>query len=417
MKKVLVISYFYPPLGGVGIIRTLKFTKYLPEFGWMPYVLSIKNRDWFNTDLSGDEIPEHVRVYRAWNILNNLSVFEGGLRRIGILSKILIPDVYLGWIPLAVKKGKEIIEQENIDLIYISAPPFSSALIGKRLKELTGTPLVIDFRDGWTINPYGSSYFQKTIERFDQIFERTVLSSTDHVIFNTDELREHYIQISPLLRSKSSVINNGFDFHDIPADPEPFDKYTIAYTGYFYGSRSPEQFLLALHRIIQEGVIPKDKIQFMWAGRDVPAIHQIIDQLELSEIVHYLGLLPKKDADNLLYRSHLLLLIEGKTKNSTPTYAIPNKLFPYIASAKPILALISEGSSMAFLKKYAGSAHVIQTAEISHIINAIVDEYHNYQSSSGNQIMVSEGIKEFRKKYNYKSLTESLSHIFEQITQ
>ncbi|WP_342677066.1 glycosyltransferase [Methanofollis sp. UBA420] len=417
MKKVLVISYFYPPLGGVGVIRTLKFTKYLPEFGWMPYVLTVKNRDRFYTDFGRDEIPDHVRVYRAWNILNNLSVVEGGLRRIGVHSKVLIPDAYLGWIPMAVKKGKEIIEQENIDLIYVSGPPFSSALIGKRLKELTGVPLIIDFRDGWTINPYGSSYSLKVVERFDQKFERTVLSSTDHVIFNTDELRDHYVRASPSLILKSSVINNGFDIQDIPADPEPFDKYTIAYTGYFYGSRNPEAFLLALHQIIQEGMIPKDRIQFLWAGRDVPSIHQIVDHLGLSEIVRYLGLIPKVDADNLLYRSHLLLLIEGKTKDSTPTYAIPNKLFPYIASARPILALVSEGSSLTFLKKYADHAHVIQTGEISDIINVIVDEYHNYQSASGKQIVVSDRIKEFRKKYNYESLTASLSHIFEQITQ
>ena len=104
MKKVLVVSYYYPPIGGVGMVRTLKFTRYLPESGWFPHVLTVKNRDRFYTSLGYDGIPEQVAVHRSWNILNNLSVVEGGLRRLKITSQVLVPDAYCGWIPLSDKR-------------------------------------------------------------------------------------------------------------------------------------------------------------------------------------------------------------------------------------------------------------------------------------------------------------------------
>lgn len=413
MKKVLVISYFYPPLGGVGVIRTLKFTKYLPEHGWMPYVLTVKNRDRFYTDCGRDEIPDHVHIYRAWNILNNLSVVEGGLRRIGVHSKVLIPDAYLGWIPMAVKKGKEIIEEEGIDLIYVSCPPHSSSLIGLKLKEITKLPLVIDFRDGWTLNPYAGNYFLNYLKNLDESLERRIFDVADVLILNTKESQKQYVEKYPPSHNKSITITNGFDFADIPSNSIPFTKFTILYTGFFYGSRNPEMFFQALNNLLQDHVISRNMIQFVWAGRSAPDIEDMISKYHLQDITHYLGIIPKKEADSLIYRSHLLLLLDDKFHDRDQSISIPNKLFPYLASGKPILGLISEGPAQDFLKKYANTAYISGSGDPEKIAQIISFEYSKWCSGTLN-FSVSEKTNTFRNIYNYKSLTEKLAGVFDQ---
>lgn len=327
MKKVLMISYFYPPLGGVGVIRTLKFTKYLPKFGWRPYVLTVKNRDRFYTSVSSDEIPDHVKVYRSMNILNNLSIFEGGLRRLGVKSQILVPDAYIGWVPLTVRRAEKIIKEDNIDLIYVSCPPHSQSLIGANLKSITGIPLVIDFRDAWTLNPYSTNYLLKSLENLNEKLEKNVFESADYIVTATEGIKSDYISKYPFIKQKITTIFNGFDLDDIPKNITTFNKFTIVYTGSFYGVRSPELFFAALEKILKNDLISKDKFQFLWAGRDVLFVHELAREYEIEDIVNYIGLVSKKEADELLYKSHLLFLLIGSTDEVSQNTTLTGKIF------------------------------------------------------------------------------------------
>lgn len=414
MKKVLVISYFYPPIGGVGVIRTLKFTKYLPEYGWMPYVLTVENRDRFYTDCSGDEIPDHIQVYRAWNVLNNLSVVEGGLRRIGIHSKFLIPDAYLGWIPLAVKKGKEIIETEGIDLIYVSCPPHSSSLIAARLKEITGVPFVIDLRDAWTLNPYTGNYLLSSLKRTDDNLEKYVLRSADLIVTATEGIKSDYMMKYPFVGSKISTIVNGFDQDDIPVNIQPFEKFTIVYTGFFYGVQTPELLFSAIDIILRGHLMPKEEVQFLWAGRDASFVHRLAERYHIQTIVKYIGAVSKKEADELLYRSHLLFFVIGSSEEVSQNTTLTGKIFPYLASGTPILAVIPEGSAKKLLEKYSDSSYIITSGNVDDVVGVILNAYTAWQSGiTVNKL--SSKTEEFRRCYNYKPQTQQLAGIFDEL--
>lgn len=417
MKKVLIIAYGFPPIGGVGIIRTLKFTKYLPEHGWIPYVLTVKNRDRFYTDCGGDEIPAHVQVYRAWNIFNNLSVVEGGLRKIGVHSKFLIPDAYIGWIPLAVKKGKEIIKQEDIDLIYVSCPPQSSSLIAARLKEITGVPFVLDLRDAWTLNPYEGMYSLHSLKKMNEILEKYVFLSADFIVTASDGVKSDYSLKYPFVEPKISTIRNGFDPDDIPVSIQPFEKFTITYTGYFYGVQTPELLFAALNIILHNNLISKEEIQFLWAGRDAPFVHDLAIKYNVASIVNYVGLVSKKEADEYLYRSNLLFHVIGSTDTVSQKKNLSAKMYPYLASGRPILNLVPPDSAAKELfEEYSDKCYNIAFQDVDAMVKAIMDTYSRWKGNK-TDVQIDLKTKQFRERYNIPTLTEQLTEIFSSCLQ
>lgn len=414
MKKVLMISYFYPPLGGVGIIRTLKFSNYLPKFGWMPYVLTVKNRDRFYTNIGNDRIPAHVKVYKSWNLFNNLSIFEGGLRRVGVNSQILVPDAYIGWIPLAIKKAEKIIKEEDIDLIYVSCPPHSQSLIGAKLRSITGVPLVVDFRDAWTLNPYSTNYLLKSLKNLNERLERYVLESADYVVTATEGIKSDYVSKYRFVKSKIMTILNGFDLDDIPKDVIPLDKFTIVYTGFFYGVQSPELFFAALEKILKNDLIPKDEFQFIWAGRNAPFVHKLAREYNIEDIVNYIGLVSKKEAEELLYKSHLLFLLIGSTDEVSQNTTLTGKIFPYLASGKPILALIPNGTAKELIGKYSDNSYIISSGNTDVVVDAIVEAYNKWKDGE-TEGKTNSKTEEFRRQFNHETLTKRLLEVFEKV--
>lgn len=417
MKKVLVISYLYPPLSGVGIIRTLKFTKYLPEYGWLPHVLSIRNRDRFYTDLGDDEIPEHVLITRSWNLINNLSIVEGGLRRLGVNSRVLVPDAYVGWILSTIRAGKKIIKEEDIDLIYVSCPPHSSSLIGAHLSKITGVPFVLDLRDAWTLNPYSTGYLFDTLRKFDNMLEEYVFQFADFIVAATDGIMNDYITKYPFIKSKVMTIPNGFDLDDIPQSSSHFEKFTIVYTGFFYGSRSPELLFAAFKEILQKNMIPKRSIQFLWAGRDAPFVHKLAEKYQIKEIVNYIGIVSKKEADTFLYRSHLLFLVIGNTEEASENNTLTGKIFPYLASGTPILAVIPDGAARELLEEYSDASYVINSDDLDAAVDAIMDVYTQWRDNKmGKDMDHSPKTNRFRQDYNYKALSKRLAGVFTRVS-
>lgn len=296
-RRVLFLAYEYPPLGGVGIVRTTQFAKYLPRCGWQPSVLTVQNPDRFYTTEGGDRGPRGVTVHRAFNPLNNLSVVEGGLRRLRLDRKVFVPDVYGGWAWSAARVGTDLVRREEISVVYATCPPYSTALAGARIATTTGVPLVVDLRDAWTLSPYAPSYLFPWQRRREERLETVVLETAAHVVTATDAIREDYERTYPEIRDRISTVLNGFDPELLPARVQPFPRFTIAYTGFFYGAQSPESFLDALSVVLHEHRVPPGDLHFVWAGRDAPFVRQLARDRGLEEVVEYLGLLPKPEAD------------------------------------------------------------------------------------------------------------------------
>ena len=206
MKKVLIITYYWPPLGGAGVQRVLKFAKYLPEFGWQPIVLTVENGDAPVIDKSlFTDIPKECKIYKtkAFQPYNIYKKFTSKPADEKIPSDVLIkknnslkeklsnwirlnvflPDAKVGWIPFAFKEGLKIINKENIALIFSSSPPHTVQLIAKKLAKKTGLKLIADLRDPWMelihYQANKRAFFAKFIE---SKLERGALDSAEEII-------------------------------------------------------------------------------------------------------------------------------------------------------------------------------------------------------------------------------------------
>jgi len=412
MKNVLFISYFYPPIGGCGPIRTLKFNKYLSEYGWQPIVLTVRNRDRFYTQRGYDIIPDGIQVYRSLNVLNNLSVIDGIFKRLNITKQFMVPDIYIGWIPMAILNSLRIIKNNKIDIIYTSAE--SDMLVALVLKRITGIPFVVDFRDAWTLNPYKGKYLLPSLKWLDESFEGSVLSSADHILTTTEGTKEDYIQKYPYVESKISCMFSGFDVDDIPISIDKFDKFTIIYTGFFYGVQMPNNLFSALKKIINDKYIPEEKIQFLWVGPNNSVIHNLIKEYGISDIVNYMGLKSKGEADALIYKSHLLYYLLGYTEKVSQFHVIPAKIFPYLASGISLLAETSVGDSERMIREYSDNSYIITDGDDIKIMNSIIKAYKEWELGKVNY-KLSEKTLKFRNDFDFRNITGDLSKIFDDI--
>jgi glycosyltransferase involved in cell wall biosynthesis len=411
MKKVLVIAYHYPPVGGGGVFRTLKFTKYLPQFGFRPYVLTVKNSMYTPKDPTlVKEIPPEAKVTATFS-------FEHRLLRASRLLHIdpewfFIPDVNVGWLPFAVHAGTKIIRQENIDVIYVTAQIWTSLLVGYLLKRKTGKPLVVDFRDPWTINPYKKT-LTKVHSRIENYLERKVLTSADYVITVSQPYRRRLIEKYPFLENKCEVIMNGFDpddFKDLKRQPLQ-GKFRILYTGSLYGLRTPKHFLFALQKLVQEKPHLKEKIEVKFIGNYGKEAPAIVDKLELNNIVQFFGYMPHEKCLDLMVNSHILLLIVASEGNKTAGI-VTGKLFEYLVSGRPVLALAAKEGIVANIIQSA-NAGVVVSSNVEAIKDAILDFYEQWATGKLSSTTDMSSIE----KYNRKVLTHKLAQIFEKLSK
>lgn len=411
MKKVLVVSYHYPPVGGSGVFRTLKFTKYLPQFGFRPYVLTVKNSMYTPKDPTlVKEIPPEARVIATFS-------FEHRILRASKLLNIdpewfFITDVNLGWLPFAVHAGTKIIRQEKIDAIYVTAPIWTSLLIGYLLKKKTQKPLVIDFRDPWTINP-----FKKTPTKFhariENWLERKVLTSADYVVTVSQPYKRRLIEKYPFLKNKFEVIMNGFDpddFKNLKRQPLQ-GKFRIVHTGSLYGLRTPKSFLLALQKLVREKEYLRKQIEVQFVGNYGKEAPVIVDKLGLNDLVEFIGYMSHERCLELMVNSHILLLIVA-TKGDKTSGIVTGKVFEYLISGRPVLALAPKESIVADIVQSANAGLVVSW-DIEAIKNAILEFYEQWAEGKLSATTDMANIE----RYNRKAQTSKLAQIFEKVIQ
>jgi glycosyltransferase involved in cell wall biosynthesis len=411
MKKVLAVAYHYPPVGGGGVFRTLKFTKYLSQFGFRPYVLTVKNSMYTPKDPSlVRDIPPDVEIIATFS-------FEHRLLRASRLLNIspewfFIPDTNVGWLPFAIRAGRKIIPQENIDVIYVTAPIWTSLLIGYLLKKKTKKPLVVDFRDPWTINPYHKSP-TKLHAKIDNCLERRVMTIADYVITVSQPYKRRLIEKYPFLKNKTEVIMNGFDPDDFKyLKRQSFQgKLKIVHTGSLYSLRSPKNFLFALHELFQEKPALRKEIEVQFIGNYGKEAPMIVNNLGLNDSVKCIRYMSHKKCLELLVNSHILLLIIASEGTKT-SGIVTGKLFEYLFSGRPILAIASKENIAASIVQSANAGLVVSSNEEA-IKNAILELYEKW--AKGKLVATTEMAE--INKYNRKVLTHKLAEIFEKVTQ
>ncbi len=435
-KKVLIVSYNFPPMGGSGVVRVAKFCKYLPIFNWLPIALTVKEHDiplndeTFLKGLNSTKIVRTNTVDLA--LFYNKSVkerkkkkqriincnFEKKSATLDLFKRIIhnfifVPDSRIGWLPFAVYKALQIRRSEGFDLIFSTGGPWTNHLIGLFLKAITDVPWVADFRDPWTENdlfPY-SLWARKYIE---ERMEKAVVCKADKIIATTDPignvLKAKYCQKST---NKFHTITNGYDAEDFQNDYTNFGsnngKLTITYTGNFYSLQTPNFFLEALSLLLKEIPTLKENIEVIFAGHWENWDQKTIQALNLEKVLKYIGFISQPQALALLSRCDVALLILAKELKGFYT----SKIFDYFAANKPILALVPKESIAAKLIKRTRTGVAVDPENVHQIRDKILGIYKQFKYGG---IKHNPDLSAIRK-FDRKNLTEDLSHIFNQTIQ
>lgn len=413
MKRVLFVSYLFPPLGGGGVYRTVKFTRYLPDLGWQPIVLTVKNPIHWAEDTSLlDELPKDLKIYRTVSFepfpLHILFSKLGlGKPFDYIVSKILPIDQRVGWVPHSILKGRKIIEKEGIDIIYTTSPPHSSHLIGFYLKMWTKRPWVADFRDPWTqaatYHPRGT--LQK---RLDEYAERKVLNYCDLVIANTEGNRLSLIERYNLNPQKVVTITNGYDGEEFVGIERRSteERFTITYTGSFYQDYSPLPFIKGMKMFLAKRPELKDRIRLCFIGKMDEYRDEIKDGLK--GVVEFKDYLPHREAIKYMVNSHLLLLLLPSKPGAETWY--PGKIFEYMASGTPVLALVPDGLAKRLIEE-SRTGFVVNPEDVDAISERIYELYRRWERGE----LTTNPDWKVIKRYERKGLTKALAEEFDRV--
>jgi glycosyltransferase involved in cell wall biosynthesis len=355
MQKVLFITYFWPPSGKATLHWPLKIIKHLSGYGWQPVVLTADEDTFSQKDesLLKEVDPDlkvftaHARepfgIYRRFlgkkknsplTASETISTTNRGLRHrlaVWVRMNLFIPDARIGWYWNAVRKGKQILQSENIKAIVSIGPPHTTLLVGKKLSLLSGVPHIPVFIDPWVdISYYQGLKRSKLTLAIDRHLERSVLENASRIVFVTESMKEDYGRRYPHIQSKSLVLYWGYD-------EEAFSTYTskkkdgpeiLLHAGNIYDHQNPRALWAMLRREIDQG----RNLKIVFVGTVGPGIQQSIQEAGLEDRTEYKGFLPyQKMIEELGAASYVLVCASEKRH-------VPGKLFEYLRAGKPILA-------------------------------------------------------------------------------
>lgn len=408
IRKVLMITYLFPPLF-CGAGRQIKVAKYLPSFGWLPIVLTVKKSrlETRRDETRLEEIPDSVKICRTFTLESRLLQWYIPVllkKFLGINSKwFQIPDTSIGWLPFALRMGSKIIRKEKIDLIFSTSLPNTNHLIGLILEERCKIPWVADFRDPWTQNPYLD--YPKPVLKIEESMESAVIRNADKVTtINSFYTKSFALKYSDQSRAKFVTITHGFDIEDFQGTSvKAIDKFTITHVGTLYGLRRVTSFLEAISELVSENKNLKKDLKIKLIGRVGKVVKKVVQQRGLENIVEISGYVSHKKALEHLLGSSALLLVTGSSQEIT------GKLPEYLGVGKPILALGAKSGTAAKIIRSTGTGLTVHPDDKSEIKNTIRHFYHLYRKD---KLKTEPDANEIRK-YNVRSLTRKLSEIFD----
>lgn len=412
LRKVLIVAYYFPPFGGGGVQRALKFVKYLPEFSWLPVVLTVSRKAAHLRDASLErEIPAGVLIHRTpapflpqwlpWRLRNFVARW------------LLLVDQQLGWIPFAVRRGWEVILQEKVKVVCSTSAPFSSHLVGLLLKRTTGLPWIADFRDPW-IGNFSSSFPTTSHGRAAEWLEKRVVETADRITVVSEPMRRALLgRHSCLDPERVLTLPNGYDLADFewnkPLGQEA-ERMVIVHSGSFYGRRqTPLHFLQGLQVALNSGSLHRPKVRVQFVGNIDRALRRHIGGLGLSDIVQTSGYLPHRQCIGYLLGADVLLLIVGSGPGSEAVFT--GKIFEYLAAGKPVLGLVPCGVAADLIAE-AQAGVVVPPENVEAIANQIATLYRKWQIGD----LDCGGNPEVITRYDRRRLTRTLAETLDAVS-
>ena len=420
MFKVLVISYYYPPMGLSGVQRTLKFTSYLKEYNWEPTVLTTGNTAYYAHDnsLLNEAEAAGIRIVRAeGNDLNSRLRKKGTvklppewLRK--LLSRmsafVFVPDNKTGWSSKALAAARKLLTEEEFDVIFVTGPPFSSFNLAVKLKKEFSLPLIVDYRDLWYGNHFGfyptplHSYLHKSMEY-------AALKAADRIIVINRRMKERIMDRYRFITFEDVfIIPQGYDprdFENLVPEKKSNRKMRLTFSGLFYEFITPKYFLHAFKKLALERPDIAANIELHFIGFLRNENRKLIRKLDLQDFVKEFGYLDHKDALTKIISSDVLWVMVGRGKNADTVST--GKVFEYLGTRKPILACVPEGAAKTAMEEY-GASFITPPDDVNAIKNTIKNIYELYVD---NKLPVPN--EEFIEKHRRDYLTEQLTKQFQ----
>jgi len=419
-KKLLIITYYFPPAGGPGVQRWLKFVKYLPEFGVQPIVYIPENPTYPIIDEGlRSQISDKVIIIKnkIWEPYQLASVFSkkktkkisSGIfphkKKQTVLDKtflwirgnLFIPDARVFWVKPSVSYLEKYIQENDIDIIVTSGPPHSLHLIGLELKQKLNVKWFADFRDPWTTIGYHkalrlSGYAAKKHKKLEQ----KVLNAADKVIVTSKTTKTEFQAIT---NKPISVITNGYDVENV--EKQALDsKFTLAHIGSFLSDRNPKFLWECLVELLTEIPNFKSHLEIKLIGAVSQEVLDSIEDFKLKGYLNLLGYVSHHEAISHQKKSQVLLLIEINSEDTKSI--IPGKLFEYMVSNRPIIAIGPQGSDFSDIIKETNTGVFFDYTEKEKLKSVILDFYNQFLEGK----LQANGVG--LQQYSRKNLTKQL---------
>ncbi len=417
MKHALFVAFHYPPeASSSGVLRTLKYTRYLADYGWRVTIIAPEEGAYGIVDAKlMEQIPAAVRVIRT-RFLNTKRHFS--IR--GVYPALLaIPDTWIGWLPWAVAAGRALFRSDPYDLIYSTSPHATTHLIALRLAAFSRKPWVTDFRDPWYEDPPEPGAPTGRVYRWaSRALERKVIRTCDRVVASTTQLRDLLRERYPgESREKIVAILNGYDeadFASIPVGaPADHNRLVMLHAGSInLDFRDPRPLFAALRKAADDGDVNLEKIcvRFIGGGRfaESDKIRQSVKDFRLGGAVEFLPRVPYDQSLLELSRANLLLLLQASPDTAS---LVPAKLYEYLRTFRPVLALVCPGATAEVLATTRGGWAV--APEDAHVLQGAIREiYRLWQQGRLPDVRADAGAL---RQFDRRILTGRLVAVFDEV--
>jgi len=430
MKKVLIITYYWPPSGGSGVQRWLKFVKYLPQTGWIPVVYTPENPELPVIDESlQKDVPEEAIILKQtiWEPYQLYKKFTGKSKdeklstgfpsankksklshrlAVWIRGNLFIPDARKYWIKPSIRFLEDYISKNKVDIIVSSGPPHSMHLIALKLHKKTNIAWVADFRDPWTnIDFYKDLNLSSWADKKHRKLEMQVVKNADRILVVGKTMKQEFEELSG---RAVDYIPNGFDSDDVFSGEVKRDaKFSITHIGTLSKSRNPELLWQCIYELTQENKDFANDLELKFIGKLDAEVMQTIIKCGLEKFVHTVEYMPHSEITKVQQQAQVLLLLLNNTPNAKGI--LTGKFFEYMSAKRPVLCIGPTDGDVAEIFDETKLGNVIDYNDKKLIKESCLKMYELYKSN--NLTVDSKNIDKYSRKQLTKDLSEILNHI------
>lgn len=423
MKKILIITYYWPPSGGSGVQRWLKFTKYLPEFGIKPIVYTVDNGEYPAEDKSLEkDVHPQVEVIRQpiWEPYTFYKKFTGQKKEkkvsVGFISdktkpslaqqmavfargNFFIPDARMLWIQPSVKFLREYLSKNPVDLIITSGPPHTCHMIGLELKRILGIKWIADFRDPWT----GIYYFNELMlspfaKHIHQQMEKNVLTECDQILTVGDTMKKDFEKMTNV---PIEVITNGYDEEDYLNKNFPLtQKFTLSNIGLLPKGQNHPALWKAIGELVKENEKFRNQLEIRFVGHVDGHVKKSLEDAGITSFCSMIDYVNHEKVVEYQKSSHILLLNINRVPNAE--YLLTGKLFEYLAAERPILCVGPNQGDAAKIIEECKAGEIFEFDDKEGIKKYIAERFRIFTEGT------SENKNSLHQNYSRRELTKKL---------